>query len=243
MAKKRVSLKQLIAWAYRVQLVDVATGRTLADPDPEREPIHACSLDLPADSARRREAPPWRQGSAAEASAHPDAIALHDAVMRLPVTYAKWVIEYGRTGHHPEPCQPIPMPAPYIPGRSGFSPVPLRHGKPPAVTLEHGSMVPADRPASACWQGEWRQFAIGVSEVVQEKRQIYVRAGRGKMKLSHVERAAVPVEACRIEWWPGLDYAQFANRLAEHWAKAMKMLRENLGELREHEIAGDFTAL
>lgn len=207
-----MSLKELLRWCYSRQLVDVMTGTTIADSDSEleerREPMHETSLDgissLIGDTRRRlpRGAGPARWNG--HADVHPYAEMVHQAVLGLPRPYARLLVEFGRTGMHPEPCEPMFRPRPFLPNV--------------------GSAY--DRPEQGYWRGEWMEYRVTADETVIERRPIYVRTGRSKVKARGEETVRVPVEYCPIEMYPDAVWVEACNGIAAAWDKALSLLAD-----------------
>ena len=256
-----MSLRELLRWAYSREYVDVVTGRTLEDPaarDPE--PFHACSLDLPADGPRRRDAPPWRVSGSGANEAHVDAILIHDAVLALPDPYPRLLVEFGRTGQHPEPCEAIPRPVPFtetsgslLSATAGGTTAARARRTHKSSTWggyqvrdqgwiaegDEGRPMPPDNVGTGLWRGEWSRHVVRAAEIIREQRAVYVSAGRGKMKLSHHEDVLTAVYFCPVDWWPDPAWCALCNALAEHWERALSMLARELAKtpLFQHEIA------
>jgi hypothetical protein len=115
-AKKRVTVKELLQWAYGRQMVDVAVGRTLDD-------VGGGGWSAPSFLSRLGE--PMGSGAGAIAAlswdhqaVHPDALRAHFAVTKLPQLEAEMAMEFGRTGIFPEAAQAIPRPGPRQPSNA-----------------------------------------------------------------------------------------------------------------------------
>ncbi len=260
---KRVTLKEMLRWAYNRQQVDSLTGKTLDAAKDELLPFVPLRSSDGAAAILARS----KLGAAIDCSGsnrfarnevHPDAEALHDAVLSLGAIDARLVVEFGHTGRFPEPTAAIARPRPFIQAiESGGGGTTARQRERPARAHANGSALavgqieswavegeaPAPRPRDRCgrgvFQGEVTFFSVAVAETIRERVPIFVGAGRGKMKLSHYEETVTEVEYCPIDWWPDLAWVQAVNGIAEHWERVLAKLRHELApvEFRNHVIA------
>ena len=88
--------------------------------------------------------------------------------------------------------------------------------------------LPPTRPGGGYWRGEWTQCCIAVAEVFAYSEPVYVKAGRGRMKLSHHEKRTWRAEYCPVVFWPDADYVRACNRIADAWRDALDLFRGNL---------------
>lgn len=250
-SKKRVSLKEMIRWAYGRQMVDVLTGRTLDD---SPECWHSFVAGFVADSALRA----LRAGQLGTAvdcggsarfarnDVHPDAEALHDSVLELGPIGARLVIEFGHKGTFPEPEEPVAHPVPFNSAVTSST----RGGAPPSrrrgVGIEswewrEGEGLPGapDRCGQCTWRGEGMRYTIRLAETIVERVPIFVVVGRRRTKISHYEERRFEVEYCPLRWDPDLPWCQATAAVAEYFDAALARLLELLAdvELRDHEIA------
>jgi hypothetical protein len=86
MARTGIEIEQLLVWAYQRQMVDRAEGSVLKGP----RHVQAASWDGGGG------------GGGGKVDVHPDALAVHNAVMRLSVLGRGLVILNARTGSRPD---------------------------------------------------------------------------------------------------------------------------------------------
>jgi hypothetical protein len=210
--KKRMSLKEALRWCYSRQLTHLRDEG--ADP---REALTRRMADSVARVMARAETG-IGLGSvpAVPLSFHPDAEAIHNAVLALGPIYSRLVIEFGCTGIHPEPCEPVFMPQDFLPNIGSHW----------------------EREGQGVWRGEHRRFRITADETVVEEVPIYRSAGRGKIKVGGYETKRLPVEYCPVVIFPDPAWCEAVNGIVEHWERAMARLREQIAgmALRDHEI-------
>ena len=111
-SKKPVSLEWLVFWTYSKQLIIELTGRSLyageraSEPRDYLGPQRRASADGCVAVARNAELgcaiDGGRNRVVSAEDVHPDAEALHDAVLGLPWSHGHQVVRYGRTGAVPE---------------------------------------------------------------------------------------------------------------------------------------------
>ena len=128
--KKRVTLLALLRWCYTAQMVHLRDS----GPDP-RDDIHLNGRVR--DSLARLDMQGHGSIGAVPLTFHPDAEAVHEAVLGLGEVDSLLVIEFGRTGRHPEPIEAIPRPMPFSPvitsGSAGIAPRARREAEAPSV--------------------------------------------------------------------------------------------------------------
>ena len=214
-----MTLKELIRWAYALQLVH------LRDVAPDRDRKHLTGTVC--DSAHRVAARAdmgvgYGTLPAIALSFHVDAEAVHDAVLALGPIDSRLVIEYGCTGQHPEPMVSVPRPQPFLPN----------------IGSQWERPEVYERTGQGDWRGEEMRYRITADETVVERRPIYHRVGRRKMSQIGEEEVRTPVEYCPIYWWPDPRYVEAVNGIAERWGGIMERLGEALAEvgLAAHEI-------
>lgn len=209
--KKRVSLKEMLRWAYNRQQVDILTGKTL---DPEEAVIiergsDSCErvarsgvLGIVADGGRNR---------FIRNEVHPDAEALHDKVIELKPIDARLVVQFGHTGWFPEPMVSEPRPVPM----SG-------HGRGAWEDEKRGR-----------WRGEPMRYCI--RRVVEKER---VAAYDLKGRFLRWDERPLFLEYCPIEYWPDPSFVTAANGMADYWERVMAVLRARVADVIfvAHEI-------
>ena len=253
--KKRVTLLALLRWCYTAQMVHLRDS----GPDP-RDDIHLNGRVR--DSLARLDMQGHGSIGAVPLTFHPDAEIVHEAVLGLGEVDSQLVIEFGRTGRHPEPIEAVPRPMPFskdiISGSAGTAPrsrrepdpVSSRSGRVGTSEKRGGGPIlstggipsrPADHRGTGFWRGEWTEYRIAVAEVITERRPVFVTVGRGKTKISHYETTREEVLFTPVEWWPSLAYVEAVNGISEHWQKVMRKLAVVLAKARliGHEIASE----
>ena len=261
-AIKRLSLSEMLRWAYNRQQVDSLTGKTL---DRAEDELFAFTPGYSSDGTVAIMAR-GELGSAIDCAGsnrfarndvHPDAEALHDCVLELGPIDARLVVEFGHTGRFPEPTVATPRPRPFLQNimsggggdgrrrreQRGLAKVKGEDLAPGAIEAWEARdgdphPLPPDRCGRGVVDGAVTLFAIAVAEIIREKVPVYIHAGRGKMKLSHYEERVDVVEYCPIEWWPDLAWVEAVNGIAEHWQRVLAKLKARLREVifRDHEL-------
>jgi len=210
--KKRMSLKEALRWCYSRQLVHLRD-----EGDPRKALTRRMADSVVRVMARAETGVGAGTIPAVPLSFHPDAEAIHNAVLALGPIYARLVIEFGCTGVYPEPCEPVFMPQDFLPNVGSHW----------------------EREGQGVWRGEHRRFRITADETVVHEVPLYRSAGRrGGVKVVGWETQRIPVEFCPVVVVPDAAWCAAVNGIAEHWDRAMAMLRAELAgvALRDHEV-------
>lgn len=213
-AIKRVSLKEMLRWAYNRQQVDSLTGKIIGE-DQNAFSIGAVGGDI----VSRFSALGTRVDSAgsnrfAKNDVHPDAELLHDHVLELGPIDARLVIQFGHTGWFPEQELPEAHPA---------------------------RVVPGDRFGIGVWHGEKRRIREAVSEVVTERVETYANKGRKGVELVYTEIVRTEVLYCPLEWHPDPRWCAVTLDVADHWRRVTEALKTSIRAMFEDEDGGRFT--
>jgi hypothetical protein len=214
--KKRMSLKEALRWSYSRQLVHLRDEGA----DPRAALTRRMSDSVVRVMARAETGIGLGTLPPVPLSFHPDAEAIHNAVLALGPIYSRLVIEFGCTGVHPEPCEPVFMPQEFLPNV--------------------GSQW--ERESQGVWRGEHRKFRITADETVVDEVPLYRSAGRrGGVKVVGWETRRLPVEYCPVVVVPDPAWCAAVNGIAEHWERALTLLRCELEkvQLRDHEIVSE----
>ena len=213
--RKRVTLKELLRWTYGHQLADVAVGVTLDEAGGgslKRAP--AALTSLPSCLARISELGVRVDGGAGPViwadrySVHPDALAVHRAVIELTPMEAQMAIQFGREGFFPEPYDALPRPQPREPSR--------------AI---------GDRVGQAKIDGVERLYRI---ECLGEET-IAVRRGKRQTLVGYKKWEIL---WCPLEYWPSKAWYEMVCDIDRRWREIAAKLEEKLrsAKLVLHEI-------
>lgn len=212
-ARKRVTLKEMLRWAYNRQQVDSLTGKMIDGDQVAFLPgFDGGVAPGTAFNALGTRVDCAGSNRFARNEVHPDAEKLHDLVLGLGAIDARLVIQFGHTGAHPETQESIPRPLPVL--------------------------MRGDRIGQGVWRGEATRYRIDVAEVMIERRPVYIDHGRKGVKLSHYETTRTEVEFCPIEWWPDPAWVAAVNGVAEYWQRVTAKLKAAIGgvEFADHEV-------
>jgi hypothetical protein len=144
---KRVSLKEMLRWAYNRQQVDTLSGK-LIEGDQQAFTIGEYGIGIAAAfSALGTRVDSAGSTRFAKNDVHPDAELLHDRVIELGPIDARLVVQFGHTGTFPEPMVSVARPRPLV----------LR----------------TDRQGKGRWHGEGCEFRLDVAEIVFVEKIIY----------------------------------------------------------------------
>lgn len=198
---KRVSLKEMLRWAYNSQMVDVLSGK-LIDDDQHAFVVGETASDLVSHfSNLGTRVDNAGSNRFAKNDVHPDAELLHDKVLELGKIDARLVVQFGKTGMFPEPELPVAHPAPVMAG---------------------------DHYKIANWRGEQRRIRLKLEEVILDEKQTWVEKGRKGVELAYTELIRTEVYSCPIVWHPDPQWCAVTIAVAEHWERVMATLRASL---------------
>lgn len=209
LVRRRVTLWELLVWTYRDQKAHVVTGRGLYDLEAaaDGEVIQGVSGDGCAVIERiglvggRIDGGPH---AALNTRLHPDAEAVHDAVLSLAPLLVPLVIQYSCADEQPERSDVQPHP------------FPTRREK------------RDEKWGRAVHEGESICYRIAVAERMAVEVPVYDFRGRGRRELVGHELQTVEVLYCPLDWWPSPALVDHANAIADAFDGAIKMLAVNL---------------
>jgi hypothetical protein len=210
-----ISLEAMVVWAYRDQLVDKMTARSLDAIERQAEGAALGYVPSPFGSAalvdRLASLGTRVDGGGRSWECHGDAELVHDAVCGLPRLAALLIGRFGRSGAAPEwrTTEPAPFPVPVADGSRSA----IRH----KIDL-HWYRIEGRRPK--------------------------IRRGESAELVNIApEQWDLGCRFCPIVYYPPLEYVKSVRDEYAAWHAAMQtlMLRLDGAAFRDHRVTGFFT--
>lgn len=213
--RRRLSLWDLLVWAYRDQLVGGPDGAEGLDDD---APMQGCSGDGIAVIGRiarvgcRIDGGEWR---GLNGRMHVDAIAAAEAVRQLAMPIARLIAECARQGEQPEPPAAAPCPFPtVVDGRT------------------------EERFGRAVIDGRRFEYRIKVAERVVDRVPVWEHRGRGRRVIVGYDLVPTDVLFCPLTWWPSAEMVAHQEAVRQAFDAGMERLAEIMrgAALKDHVL-------
>lgn len=199
--RRRLSLWDLLVWAYRDQLVGGVDGVEGLDDD---APMRGCSGDGIAVIERiahvgcRIDGGAWRR---LNDRMHVDAVAVAEALRRLEQPIARLLAECARQGEQPEPPAAAPCPFPTV--------VDSRT---------------EERFGRAVIDGRRFEYRIKVAERVVDRTPRWEFRGRGRRVIVGYDLVPTDVLFCPLTWWPSAEMVAHQEAVRQAFDTGMEQL-------------------
>ncbi len=221
---RHLSVEEFVTWAYRDQLVDRLSGRTLPGMERAGEEGEARATSRDGIAALQRIAAlglriPGGGCWGGSTDCHPDAEQLHDIV--LDIGRERWlaaalILRFGQSGEPPPTTDQQPVPYPTEPDWE------------------------RDRIGRAVIAGQTVCYRVAVAERVAERIPIIERRGRSRRVIVGYRWESRDIEYCPLDWQPSPQWIEAVNGEHRAWRAAMDLLLARLGGVpfRSHRIQG-----
>ena len=223
--KRRVTLWELLCWAYRVQRVAGSAYEAMSDSEllywPSRSTDGCVSVARIAAIGSDIDGGGYAY---LNDRMHQDASAVYDVVQQ-DKTRADLIERFALAGCQPVPSLAVPRPGPTVPV--------------PAADQWRWEVVPEDeagKPIRA------PRFRVKISFVGYDRERIQRYKGTGRRRVANGWRpgAQVEVYASPLSWEPSFEMVNWANDEARYFAQQLELVAARLGQigLKSHELVG-----